>query len=609
VGFGLPEHRRMRKTKLAQIMTNFQDRANFIWNLADLLRGDYKPAEYGKVVLPFTILRRLDCLLSDTKPQILQQYETIKHQPDEFIDKILNSKSGFKYFHNHSKFDFEKLLGQPNDIKKNLQNYLAGFSKSVKDIFESFRFEEQIARLDKANLLYQVVKDFNGVDLKGIGGQEMGYIFEHLIYKFAEASNETAGEHFTPREVIQLMVHLLWIIDSRPWKPGAIINLYDPTSGTGGMLTEGEQYFREHNGDPSSVINLFGQDLNEEIYAIARADLMIKGQNPENIRHGNSFSEDRFPYDKFDYMLSNPPFGVNWKKVEKFIRDEYETKGYGGRFGAGLPSISDGSLLFLQHMIGKMKPLTPSPVGEGRGEVEGGSRLAIVFNGSPLFTGSAGSGPSDIRKWIIENDMLEGIVALPDQLFYNTGISTYIWIITNNKEPKRKGKIVLLDASSFSVKMKRSLNNKRNIITTGQINEIARMYGEFQPTPYMKIYDNTDFGYTRITIERPLMKDGKPVKDKTGYKPDSALRDAENVPLKENIESYFKREVLPHVPALPDGQPGAWIDHDKNKVGYEINFNREFYVYKPLRRLTEIRTDIATLENKTHNAIAKSIES
>jgi type I restriction enzyme M protein len=566
-------------------MTNFQDRANFIWSLADLLRGDFKQAEYGKIILPFTILRRLDCLLGDTKPQILQQYETIKTQPDDFVDKILNSKSGFKYFHNHSRFDFEKLLGQPNDIKKNLQNYIAGFSKSVKEIFESFRFEEQITRLDKANLLYQVVKDFNDVDLKNIGGQEMGYIFEHLIYKFAEASNETAGEHFTPREVIQLMVHLLWINDSKPMKPGAIINLYDPTSGTGGMLTEAEQYFREHNGDASSVINLFGQDLNEEIYAIARADLMIKGQNPENIRHGNSFSEDRFQYDQFDYMLSNPPFGVNWKKVEKFIKDEYETKGFGGRFGAGLPSISDGSLLFLQHMVSKMKD-----------PKDGGSRMAIVFNGSPLFTGSAGGGPSDIRKWIIENDMLEGIIALPDQLFYNTGITTYIWIITNNKEAKRKGKRVLLDASSFFVKMKRSLGNKRNIITKEQIDEITQLYGSFKPNKVLKIYDNTDFGYTRITIERPLMKDGKPVKGKA----DSALRDAENVPLKEDIKTYFKREVLPHV-------PDAWIDIDKHKVGYEINFNREFYQYKPLRRLAEIREGIAELENKTHNAVAKAI--
>ena len=568
-------------------MTNFQDRANFIWSLADLLRGDYKQAEYGKIILPFTILRRLDCLLTDTKPKILLQYETIKAQPDELIDKVLNSKSGFKYFHNHSKFDFEKLLGQPNDIKKNLQNYIAGFSKSVKEIFESFRFDEQITRLDKANLLYQVVKDFNDVDLKNIGGQEMGYIFEHLIYKFAEASNETAGEHFTPREVIQLMVHLLWINDSRPIKPGAIINLYDPTSGTGGMLTEAEQYFREHNGDKSSVINLFGQDLNEEIYAIARADLMIKGQNPENIKHGNSFSEDGFEHDKFDYMLSNPPFGVNWKKVEAVIKNEYDTKGYGGRFGAGLPSISDGSLLFLQHMISKMKD-----------PKEGGSRMAIVFNGSPLFTGSAGSGPSDIRKWVIENDMLEGIIQLPDQLFYNTGITTYIWIITNNKDAKHKGKLALLNATSFSAKMKRSLGNKRNIITHNQIEAITKMYGDFKPNKFLKIYDNTDFGYTRITIERPLMEKGKPVKDKKGYKPDPALRDAENVPLKENIEKYFKREVLPHA-------TDAWIDMEKHKVGYEINFNREFYEYKPLRRLSEVRKDIEALEKIAHSRIAK----
>ncbi|KHJ37136.1 type I restriction enzyme EcoKI M protein [Pedobacter glucosidilyticus] len=571
-------------------MTNFQDRANFLWSIADLLRGDYKQAEYGKVILPFTILRRLDCLLDNTKEQILQQYESIKAQPESVIDKILNSKSGFKYFHNHSKYDFEKLLAEPNFIKQNLNNYLAGFSVSVKEIFESFRFEEQIQRLDKANLLLQVVKDFNNVDLGNVSGQEMGYIFEHLIYKFAEASNETAGEHFTPREVIQLMVHLLWINDNRPTRPGAIINLYDPTSGTGGMLTEAEQYFKEHNGDSSSVINLFGQDLNEEIYAIARADLMIKGQNPENIRHGNSFSEDKFTHDQFDYMLSNPPFGVNWKKVEKVIKDEYDTKGYGGRFGAGLPSISDGSLLFLQHMVSKMK----SPE-------SGGSRIAIVFNGSPLFTGSAGSGPSDIRKWVIENDLLEGIIQLPDQLFYNTGITTYIWLITNKKEAKRKGKIVLLDASGFSQKMKRSLNNKRNYITKSQIDEITHMYGDFKPTPQLKIYDNSDFGYTRITIERPEVKNGKPVTDKNGnYKADSSLRDAENVPLKEAIEQYFKREVAPNV-------PDAWIDESKHKIGYEINFNREFYVFKPLRPLSQIRKDILALEDKTHQTITQII--
>ena len=583
-------------------MTNFQDRANFIWSLADLLRGDFKQAEYGKIILPFTVLRRLDCLLADTKPSILKQYETIKAQPDEVIDKVLNSKSGFKYFHNHSSYDFAGLLGEPNHIKKNLQNYLAGFSKSVREIFESFRFEEQIQRLDKANLLFQVVKDFNDVELGNIGKQEMGYIFEHLIYKFAEASNETAGEHFTPREVIQLMVHLLWMNDRKPIEPGVIINLYDPTSGTGGMLTEAEEYFREHNGDASSVINLFGQDLNEEIYAIARADMMIKGQNPENIRHGNSFSEDKFENDQFDYMLSNPPFGVNWKKVENFIKKEYESKGFGGRFGAGLPSISDGSLLFLQHMVSKMK--RPK---------DGGSRIAIVFNGSPLFTGSAGSGPSDIRKWVIENDMLEGIVALPDKLFYNTGITTYIWIITNNKDAKHKGKVALVNAASFCEKMKRSLNNKRNIITPKQIDEITNIYGHFEENEFCKIYDNEDFGYTRITIERPEYKDGKLVKLKgstptsagkgTGvkYKADSSLRDAENVPLKQDIKKYFAKEVLPHV-------PDAWIDTDKNKVGYEINFNREFYVFKPLRRLAEIRKDILKLEEDTLGSILKTIK-
>lgn len=576
-------------------MNQFQDRANFIWSVADLLRGDYKQAEYGKVVLPFTVLRRLDCLLAATKEQVLSMHSSlevmnkVQPQSDEMIDKVLNQKSGFKYFHNHSKFDFEKLLAQPADLKKNLQNYIAGFSKSVRDIFESFRFEDQIIRLDKANLLFQVVKQFGAIDLYHVDSLEMGYIFEHLIFKFAEASNETAGEHFTPREVIKLMVHLLWQTDSKPFKKGVIINMYDPACGTGGMLTEAEQYFREHNGDASSVINLFGQDLNEEIYAICRSDLMIKGQNPENVRHGNSFSEDLFEQEQFDYMLSNPPFGVNWKKVEKFVKDEYDTKGHAGRFGAGLPSISDGSLLFLQHMVSKMK----SPK-------DGGSRLAIVFNGSPLFTGGAGSGPSDIRKWIIENDMLEGIIALPDQLFYNTGITTYIWVITNVK--KHKGKMVLFNASSFYQKMKRSLNNKRNYIAEQQISDIATMYGDFQENKYCKIYDNEDFGYTRITVERPEYKDGKIVKGKDGNpKADAALRDAENVPLKEDIKKYFKREVLPHV-------PDAWIDEAKNKRGYEINFNREFYQFRPLRSLAEIRADIIKLEAKTHNAVAKAIE-
>ena len=514
-------------------MTNFQDKANFIWSIADLLRGDYKQAEYGKVILPFTILRRLDCLLQETKPEILKHYEKVKSQSEEIIDRVLNQKSGFKFFHNHSQFDMEKLLGDPNNIAPNLRNYIAGFSASVKEIFENFRFDEQIKRLNDADLLYKITKEFASVDLFKTDSLEMGYIFEHLIRKFAEASNETAGEHFTPREVINLMVHLLFAEDDEIFREGIIKSMYDPACGTGGMLSISDDYFHRNNNSDSSQLNLFGQELNPESYAICKADMMIKGQDPQNIKQGNSFTQDGLSNEKFNYLLSNPPFGVNWKKVEKEIKDEYEKLGFGGRFGAGLPSVSDGSLLFLQHMISKMNPE--------------GARLAIVFNGSPLFTGSAGSGVSDIRKWIIENDMLEGIVAMPDQLFYNTGISTYVWVVTNKKKPKRKGKIQLVNATSYFQKMKRSLGNKRNEMTGAQIDEITKMYCDFQETEYSKIFDNKDFGYTRVTVERPLIEKDKIVTDNKGNpKPDSSLRDYENIPLKEDIDEYFKREVLPH---------------------------------------------------------------
>lgn len=577
-------------------VSSFTEKANFIWDIADILRGDYKQAEYGKVILPFTVLRRLDCVLKESKDDVLKMYDKLKGKSDELIDRTLNGKSGYKYFHNHSKYDFELLLAEPDKISANLHNYIAGFSKSVRDIFESFRFDTLIARLDKANLLYQVVKEFNAVDLTNTTGLEMGYIFEHLIYKFAETSNETAGEHFTPREIIELMVHILFQNDKKFHKAGTILNIYDPACGTGGMLTIAEDYFKAHNEDPdSSVLNLYGQDVNEEIYAVCKSDLMIKGQNPENIRFGNSFTHDLFPHDTFDYMLCNPPFGVNWGKkadVKKFIKDEHEDKGFGGRFGAGLPPVSDGSLLFLQHLISKMKDPRTSD----------GSRIAIVFSGSPLFTGSAGSGPSDIRKWVIENDMLEGIIALPTQLFYNTGIGTYIWVVTNKKEPHRKGKIQLLNAIDIYEKMKRSLNNKRNFISKDNIEEIAKIYGEFNSKEVSKVYDNEDFGYYKITVDRPLRENGKIVKDKKGKsKPDSKLRDYESIPLKEDILTYFKREVIPH---LPD----AWIDKTKTKIGYEINFNSEFYEYKPLRSLEDIRKDILQLENKTHQSITNIIE-
>ena len=571
-------------------MANFQERANFIWSVADLLRGDFKQSEYGRVILPFTILRRLDCLLEASKPDVLQTYQAVKDQKEEVVDMILNAKSGFQFFHNHSNFaNLSELLGEPDKIAENLHYYLNSFSHSVREIFDNFRFKEQIQRLDKANLLFRITKEFAGIDLHKVDNLEMGYTFEHLIFKFAESSNETAGEHFTPREVIKLMVHLLFAEDSEIFREGIIRRLYDPACGTGGMLSEADEYFREHNPDKSAVLQLFGQELNPESYAICKADMMIKGQDPANIKIGNSFTEDGLDGERFDYLLSNPPFGVDWKKVEKEIKAEHEKKGFGGRFGAGLPSISDGSLLFLQHMIDKMQ------------QSETGSRLAIVFNGSPLFTGSAGSGVSNIRKWIIENDLLEGIVALPDQLFYNTGISTYIWVLTNRKKPKRKGKIQLVNAADMFQKMKRSLGNKRNEISPAQIAEITRTYCDFQASERCKIFDNQHFGYTRITVERPLLEGGKPVLKKGKPQPDTSLRDAENVPLTEDIEAYFRREVLPHV-------PDAWVDESKSQVGYEINFTRYFYQYKPLRPLADIRADILALEAVNQNSLLKAIE-
>ena len=436
---------------------------------------------------------------------------------------------------------------------------------------------------------------------------EMGYIFEELIRKFAELSNETAGEHFTPREVIRLMVNLLFANDKDILrKEGIVKTLYDPACGTGGMLSIADEYL--HTLNPGARLELFGQEINPESYAICKSDMLIKGQNPANIKFGNSFSQDGLEDEKFDYMLSNPPFGVDWKKAQKYIKDEYDIKGFAGRFGAGLPSISDGSLLFLQHMISKMKRSST------------GSRIAIVFNGSPLFSGGAGSGPSDIRKWIIENDMLEAIIALPDQLFYNTGIATYFWIVTDRKKPERKGKVQLINASGndwedgdknnpFYLKMMRSLGNKRKEIGDGkdgkpdQIKTITEIYEAFEAGPYCKIFDNADFGYQRITVERPKRNEkGEIEKDKKGEPiPDAELRDFENVPLKEDVEAYFKREVLPHV-------PDAWIDHGKTKIGYEINFTKYFYKYKPLRSLEEIRADILALEAETDGMIKEVLK-
>ncbi|MBF8962148.1 SAM-dependent DNA methyltransferase [Pontibacter sp. FD36] len=571
-------------------MINFREYANFIWSVADLLRGDYKQAEYGKVILPFTILRRLDCVLDKTKPNVLSRYESLKHSNIQNIDPILNTEAGLS-FHNRSKYDFEKLIADPNNLAANLRNYINGFSEGAREIMEYFKFEEQVNRLEEADLLFLVVKRFQEINLhpSKISSMEMGYIFEELIRKFAEISNETAGEHFTPREVIKLMVNLLFLNDRQILtQEGIVKTLYDVCAGTGGMLSVAEEYLKELN--PKARLEVFGQELNPESYAICRADMLIKSQNPTNIKFGNSLSNDGLDNHHFDYCLTNPPFGVEWKKAEKVVKDEHQKKGFGGRFGAGLPRISDGSLLFLQHLVSKMK------------QNEEGSRIGIVFNGSPLFSGSAGSGESEIRKWIIENDMLEAIIALPDQLFYNTGIYTYIWMLTNRKTKERKGKVQLINAVDFSEKMSKSLGNKRNEISPKQIENITKIYGEFVADDYCKIFNNEDFGYSRITIERPLRdENGKIITDKKGNpKADASLRDNENVPLTEDIEAYFEREVLPHV-------PDAWIDHSKTKVGYEINFTKYFYQYKPLRSLDEIRADIMKLEEEVYDEVANVI--
>ncbi|OUL36939.1 restriction endonuclease subunit M [Nostoc sp. T09] len=680
----------------------------FIWSIAELLRGDYKQADYGKVILPFTVLRRLDCILEPTKVSVMDFYETkVKSMKNlKNPEPLLNQKAGVP-FHNISQFTFQKLKADPDNLAANLKNFINGFSAAGREIIEYFNFNDQINRLDEANLLFLIVKNFAEVDLhpKEANSTEMGYVFEELIRKFSELSNETAGEHFTPREVIRLMVNLLFINDKDILiQKGIVKTIYDPACGTGGMLSVAEEYIKELNEYSKPVV--FGQELNPESYAICKSDMLIKGQDISNIKFGNTFTNDGLAHETFDYMLSNPPFGVEWKKVQTYVKNEYEKKGFDGRFGAGLPRISDGSFLFLQHMISKMKL------------DNGGSRIAIVFNGSPLFSGSAGSGESEIRKWLIENDMLEAIVAMPDQLFYNTGIYTYIWIVTNCKVPKRKGKIQLVNGIHYYKKMTRSLGNKRNEIGDGedgkpnQIAEITCIYGEGEFHQYVKrklevdgkeqdiivskIFDNEDFGYWRITVERPLrlnfqvsderiakletetafinlaeskkrggvalreIEEGKqlqetikealrnlgdilykkrdefetdltaalkvadvkvaaPVKkaiinalaerdetadiciDKDGNpEPDSDLRDYENVPLKEDIDEYMKREVLPHV-------PDAWVDGSKTKIGYEIPFTRHFYEYVPPRPLEKIEQEIKDLEDEIQGMLKEVI--
>ena len=466
---------------------NFTSTASFIWSVADLLRGDYKRSDYGKAILPFTLLRRLDCVLQDTKPAVLAEYDKRKGSTLP-LDPILTRKAKQSFF-NISPLDFQKLLADPGNIKANLIQYVNGFSQSARDIFERYQFPEQIERLDSANLLYQVIQKFAAVDLHPdtVDNAHMGLVFEELIRRFAEDSNETAGEHYTPREVIRLMVNLLFIADDAALTQAGIVrSLYDPAAGTGGMLSIAEEHLRDMN--PEARLVVFGQELNPESFAICKADMLIKGQDVSNIIFGNTFSEDGHSSKTFDYMLSNPPFGVEWKKVETAVRREYEQKGFAGRFGAGLPRISDGSLLFLMHLLSKMRRVT-------KDGSESGSRIGIVLNGSPLFKGGAGSGESDIRKWIIENDWLEAIIALPTDMFYNTGISTYIWILTNHKKPERQGKIQLINGAEFFQKMRKTLGSKRKELGEGDITRIVQLYGDFDSSDYSRIYDNREFGY------------------------------------------------------------------------------------------------------------------
>lgn len=572
-----------------------QNLSSFIWSVADLLRGDYKQSEYGRVILPFTVLRRLDCVLEPTKEAVLKEFDKRKAagvNPEPFL-----RKKSQQHFYNTSPLDLKKLMGDADNIRENLFSYVEAFSADVRDIFDCFDFHNQVQRLDKADLLYLVTEKFANIDLHPdvVSNEQMGHVFEELIRKFAEISNETAGEHFTPREVIRLMVNLLFIEDDEALtKPGVVRSLYDPTAGTGGMLSVAEEHLAQLNPDARLV--MYGQELNAESYAICKADMLIKGQDVSQIVLGNTLADDGLAGQQFDYMLSNPPFGVEWKKIQKAIKDEHQQQGYNGRFGPGLPRVSDGSLLFLMHLISKMRPAK-----------DGGSRFGIVLNGSPLFTGNAGSGESEIRRYVLENDLLEAIIGLPTDMFYNTGISTYVWIVTNRKPKHRQGKVQLIDASGLWQKMRKSLGSKRKELSDDHIEQITQLFGnakaasttdaDGQKVPISRIFKNQDFGYQTITVERPERDDkGNIVKETKGKrkgqpKPDSSLRDTEDVPLSEEIQGYFEREVLPHV-------PDAWIDHEKTKTGYEIPFNRHFYVFKPPRELAEIDAELKVVTDR-----------
>ncbi len=649
--------------------------ASLIWNIANLLRGPYQPNQYGDVILPFTILRRLDAILAPTKGEVIAEYKKTQGLGiDPFV--VLKSKFSLPFF-NTSVWDFGKLAADASGLADNLLDYIEGFSANIRDVFDGYGLPTLIAELDKKDRLFLIVKEFANVDLHPdrVSGHDMGYIFEELIRKFAESNNAAAGDHFTPREVIALMVDLLYADkDLELTAPGIVRTIYDPAAGTGGMLSTAYDHLVEMNHEAKPV--LYGQEINPRSYAMCKSDMVIKGQSVDNIYLGDTLADDGFSGHHFDFLLSNPPFGVEWKTQQKKVTDEHEQLGHAGRFGPGLPRVSDGSLLFLLHLIKKMRPV--------RNPNDKGSRLAIVLNGSPLFTGGAGSGESNIRQWIIENDLLDAIIALPTDMFYNTGISTYIWILDNKKTAQRKGKVQLINAVDMYGKMRKSLGSKRKQLRDEDIKLICQLYDEFRhddnpdEPALSKVFANEAFGYRTITVERPLQlafhvhedtaeqvlavkaiaklpeteqaavrgaltalagrswsnrdkfvtdlktalkdaglaKPGAPVIKAiwttvgqhdpaadivtTKGKPeaDSSLRDTENVPLSEDIEDYFAREVLPHV-------PDAWIDHDKTKTGYEIPFTRHFYRYTPPRSLDEIQKDLRVLVGEIQAMLAE----
>ena len=557
---------------------------SLIWGICDdVLRDDFKRHEYGDIILPFLVLRRLDCVQEEHKDEVVRLYGELKDKFDDPSD-IIHTKLNIN-FSNHSRYDLRRLVNEPSKLNENLLEYLRSFSPNIQDIIVNFKLDSWIEELEKNDSLYQLIEKFSEVDLhpSKVDNHLMGSVFEELLRQFSEMSNETSGEHYTPRDIVDLLVSLVFSPETEELsKPNKIVSLYDPCCGTGGMLTIGKKWIKE-NISKTIEVNMFGQEKNGQTYSICKSDFLITGEKPENIKRWSTLSRDGFQDTnrKFDYMICNPPYGVSWKKDEKFVKNESTDPT--GRFSVGTPRVSDGQLLFLQHMISKMEP--------------SGSRIGVVFNGSPLFTGDSGSGESEIRKWIIENDWLETIVQLPDSMFFNTGITTYLWIVTNKKNSERKGKIQLLDGSNYFEIMKKSLGKKRKEMSEDGLKNILKSYLNFKENEISKIYENSYFGYTKVQVEQPLIENGEIIKLKSGKpKPNTKLRDHERIPLNDSIDDYFEKEITPHL-------PNSWKERSKDKIGYEINFRKQFYIYEPLRQSSEIINDILNIDKDSEKLL------